>query len=115
MFLRELTGLSHDLSQVGSIGLESLEYLESGKTAPESWIAQKKQVLAGMDRPSAEVRLAAVRPVRLLIEAASKRNQGVFRSPWQGGIAPLAQSLPESIRKSGQATSRRGDYENDQN
>ena len=115
VFLRELTGLSHDLSQVGAIGLESLDYLESGKTAPENWIAQKKQVLAGMDRPSAEVRLAAVRPVRLLIEAASKRNQGVFRSPWQGGIAPLAQSLPESIRKSGQATSRRGDYENDQN
>jgi hexosaminidase len=112
VFLRELTGLSRDLSQVGAIGLESLDYLESGKTAPENWIAQKKQVLAGMDRPSAEVRLAAVRPVRLLIEAASKRNQGVFRSPWQGGIAPLAQSLPESIRKSGQATSRRGDYEN---
>jgi hexosaminidase len=78
VFLGELTGLSHQLSQVGAIGLESLDYLESGKTAPESWIAQKKQVLAAMDRPSAEVMLAAVRPVRLLIEAASKRNQGVL-------------------------------------
>ncbi len=78
VFLRELTGLSRQLSQVGAIGLESLDYLESGKTAPESWIAQKKQVLAAMDRPSAEVMLAAVRPVRLLVEAASKRNQGVL-------------------------------------
>jgi hexosaminidase len=77
-FLRELSGLSRELSQVGAIGLESLDYLESGKTAPESWIAQKKQVLAAMDRPNAEVMLAAVRPVRLLIEAASKRNQGVL-------------------------------------
>jgi hypothetical protein len=82
-FLRELVDRSRQLSQLGAIGLESLDYLESGKTAPESWIAQKKQVLAAMetkgDRPSAEVTLAAIRPVRLLIEAASKRNQGVFR------------------------------------
>ena len=78
-FLRELTGLSRELSQLGAIGLESLDYLENGKTAPESWIAQKKQVLAAMERPSAEVMLAAVRPVRLLVEAASKRNQGAFR------------------------------------
>jgi hexosaminidase len=77
--LRELAPLSRELSQLGAIGLESLDYLESGKTAPDSWIAQKKQALAAMDRPSAEVMLAAVRPVRLLIDAASKRNQGVFR------------------------------------
>jgi hexosaminidase len=78
-FLRELAPLSRELSQLGVIGLESLDFLESGETAPDSWIAQKKQALAAMDRPSAEVMLAAVRPVRLLIDAASKRNQGVFR------------------------------------
>ena len=78
-FVGELAGLSRELSQLGAIGLESLDYLENGKTAPENWIAQKKQVLAAMERPSAEVALAAVRPVRLLVEAASKRNQGAFR------------------------------------
>jgi len=78
-FLGELSGLSRQLSQLGAIGLESLDYLENGRTAPESWIAQEKQTLAAMERPSAEVALAAVRPVRLLVDAASKRNQGVFR------------------------------------
>ena len=78
-FVGELAALSRELSQLGAIGLESLGYLENGKTAPENWIAQKKQVLASMERPSAEVALAAVRPVRLLVEAASKRNQGAFR------------------------------------
>jgi hexosaminidase len=77
--LRELAGISRELSLLGAIGLESLDFLESGKTAPESWIAQKKLALAAMERPSAEVMLAAVRPVRLLVEAAAKRNQGVFR------------------------------------
>jgi hexosaminidase len=79
VFLRELTGISRQLSQLAAIGLESLDYLETGKTAPDSWIAQKKALLATMDRPSAEVMLAAVRPVRLLIEAASKRKEGILR------------------------------------
>ena len=78
-FVGELAALSRELSQLGAIGLESLEYLENGRTVPESWTAQKKQMLAAMSRPSAEVVLAAVRPVRLLVEAASKRNQGAFR------------------------------------
>jgi hexosaminidase len=79
VFLGELAAVSRQLSQLGAIGLESLEYLETGKTAPEGWIAQKKELLAAMDRPTSEVMLAAIRPVRLLIEAASKRNQGVLR------------------------------------
>ncbi|MCU1238646.1 MAG: beta-N-acetylhexosaminidase, partial [Candidatus Solibacter sp.] len=79
VFLSELTEISRQLSQLAAIGLESLEYLQSGKTAPDNWVAEKNQALATMDRPSAEVMLAAVRPVRLLVEAASKRNQGVLR------------------------------------
>jgi hexosaminidase len=75
----ELTRLSRALSAVGAIGLESLDFIETGKTAPETWISERLQRLAAMDRPEAEVMLAAIRPVRLLVQAASAGNQGVFR------------------------------------
>ncbi|MCU1232815.1 MAG: beta-N-acetylhexosaminidase, partial [Candidatus Solibacter sp.] len=51
VFLSELTGISRQLSQLAAIGLESLEYLQSGKTAPDNWVAEKNQALATMDRP----------------------------------------------------------------
>jgi hexosaminidase len=75
----ELAGLSRALSAVGAIGLEALDFVEKGRTAPETWVSERNQRLAAMDRPEAEVMLAAVRPVRLLIQAASAGNQGVFR------------------------------------
>jgi hexosaminidase len=75
----ELAGLSRALSEVGAIGLEALDFIEKGKTASEAWVSERNQRLAAIDRPEAEVMLAAVRPVRLLIQAASAGNQGVFR------------------------------------
>jgi hypothetical protein len=75
----ELAGLSRALSTVGAIGLEALGFIEKGETAPETWISERNQRLAAIDRPEAEVMLAAVRPVRLLIQAAAVGNQGVFR------------------------------------
>jgi hexosaminidase len=77
--LSELAGLSHALSKLGAIGLEALDSIETNKTMPETWISQRKQALATMDRPQTEITLAAVRPVAILIEAASVRNQGALR------------------------------------
>jgi hexosaminidase len=79
LLLGELAGLSRALSKLGIIGLEALDSIETNKTMPETWISQRKQALATMDRPEAEVTLAAVRPVAILIQAASVRNQGVLR------------------------------------
>jgi hexosaminidase len=73
----ELAGLSKDLSILGSIGLRTLEYLRSGQTPPDRWIEQQEGALSLMERPEAEVNLAAVRPVRILLEgAAQKRSSG---------------------------------------
>jgi hypothetical protein len=63
----ELSSLSKNLSALGVIGLQALDNLESGRPAPEKWIAEKKQLLDKMEKPNAEVRLAAVRTVRLLL------------------------------------------------
>jgi hexosaminidase len=70
----ELAGLSKNLSILGSIGLRILEYLRSGQTPPERWIKEQAALLREMERPAAEVNLAAVRPVRILLEGAAQRQ-----------------------------------------
>ena len=65
----ELVPLSKNLSNLGSIGLRALEYLSSGKSTATDWAAQELQALDAMDEPIAEVRLAATRPVRILLGA----------------------------------------------
>jgi hexosaminidase len=65
-------GLLKNLAEVGAIGLQALDYLESGKPAPEKWIADQKKLLDEMAKPSGEIVLAAVRPVRLLVEESGR-------------------------------------------
>jgi len=81
--LAELTSISRNLSAVGAVGLEALNYFESGQAPPEFWISQQKQALAGLEKPCAEVTLAAGRPVGLLLDALERRNT-------QAGAPPAA-------------------------
>lgn len=66
--ISELLPLSEDLSSLGKIGLQALEYLQAGRAAPEKWVEQTRKRLEEIARPKAEVRLAAARPVRLLVD-----------------------------------------------
>jgi hexosaminidase len=70
----ELASLSRNLSVLGAIGLHALEYLKANTVAPEGWVARQMQVLKQIQQPNAEVSLAAVRPVRMLIEAVSVKD-----------------------------------------
>jgi hexosaminidase len=72
--LADVQSAANDLSQAGSIGLQVLDQMESGKTVPEKWISEQKQLLDKLEQPKAEVRLAAVRPVRTLLEELSRRS-----------------------------------------
>jgi hexosaminidase len=67
--LTELKGVSKDLSAVGTLGLRLLDYLEKGQKAPADFAAAQTAELTRMQRPNAEVRLAAARPVVLLLNA----------------------------------------------
>ena len=68
----ELIPLSKNLSNLGSIGLRALEYLSGGKSAAPDWAAQQRQAIDSMEKPVAEVRLAAIRPVRILLNAMAR-------------------------------------------
>jgi hexosaminidase len=71
----ELAGLSKDLSIVGSIGLLALDYFRSGQAPPDGWIAEQIQKFDGMQKPEAEVILAAPRAVRPLLSALAENSK----------------------------------------
>jgi len=103
----ELDGLSKNLAAVGAIGQEALGYIESGKPAPDQWITEQKRALDEMEKPTAEVRLAAVRPVRRLLDEASRKTvaegpsgDGV-KLAMQGRCADALPVLDESMRDAG--------------
>ncbi len=65
--LAELVPLTANLAAAAKIGINALELIETGRPAPKSWIEQQSQELDRLDQPVAEVRLAAIRVVRLLL------------------------------------------------
>jgi hexosaminidase len=73
--LGELKPLSQDLSALGSAGLRILNYLESGRPAPEDWLSEQAKEFARMLKPRNEVVLAAVRPVKLLLDELARRSR----------------------------------------
>jgi hexosaminidase len=70
----ELLPLAENLAVTGQIGLRALEYIEKGAPAPSGWVEQQDRELDRLEKPVAEVRLAAVRPVRLLLMKIRPQN-----------------------------------------
>jgi hexosaminidase len=73
--LGELKPLSQDLSALGSAGLRILTYLKSGRPAPKAWLSVQAKELDRMSGPRNEVVLAAVRPVKLLLDDLARRGR----------------------------------------
>ena len=71
--IAEILPLADHLSSTGRIGLQALQFLESGKPAPAGWIDEQNRELDQLEKPVAQVRLAAVRPVRLLVAGLARR------------------------------------------
>jgi len=68
--LEELKPISKDLSALGAMGLKLLDIVAAGEAAPADWLAVQDAELKRMLEPDADLRLAAVRPVRILLEAS---------------------------------------------
>jgi hexosaminidase len=72
--LAEVMPLSANLAATGKIGLQALELLEGGHAAPAGWVAEQNRELDRLEQPVAQTRLAAVRPVRVLLAALTART-----------------------------------------
>ncbi|HUI82196.1 MAG TPA: family 20 glycosylhydrolase [Bryobacteraceae bacterium] len=90
VFVAELLPLAHDLAMVGNIGLRALDYIERREPAPAGWLAEQNQELDRLEQPVAEVRLAGVRPVRLLLARANL--QSLAKSSVRCGNEPICNS-----------------------
>ena len=75
VLLAELKPLSKDLAALGAMGQRILEYLAAAKPAPADWIDAQTKELTRMARPSAEVKLAATRPVKLLLDELARKSK----------------------------------------
>jgi hexosaminidase len=72
--LVELKPLSKDLSSLGAMGLKILDYLGGGQPAPADWILAQNQELTRIQKPNAEVTLAAFRPVKVLLDELARKR-----------------------------------------
>jgi hexosaminidase len=74
-FLQEDAALSQNLSALGATGLQALDYLDKGQTAPDTW---KTQAMAAIDQAKtrqADILLMVVAPVQQLVEASAGQAQ----------------------------------------
>jgi hypothetical protein len=66
--LVELKPLSRDLAALGNAGLKLLDGLEKGVAPPAAFVTRETREIARMEKPAAEVNLAATRPVKVLLK-----------------------------------------------
>jgi len=66
---------SRDLSAAARVGLEAVQYLKSGRSAPPSWVSQATQTLARAWEPKAQVEIAVVPAIYKLVLAAGQLDQ----------------------------------------
>lgn len=82
--LREALPLSAGVHDLSEAGLGALDHLEKGRKAPNPWLIRQRQILERVALPHAELTIAAVDPVRMLIEAAGtelRRGGSIRRTP----------------------------------
>ncbi|HET6208715.1 MAG TPA: family 20 glycosylhydrolase, partial [Terracidiphilus sp.] len=70
----ELVPLSHDLSQVATIGLRALDDLENHRVSSADLTQSNLQLLKDAEKPQAVLRNMIVAPVEVLVQAAGPPN-----------------------------------------
>lgn len=71
LLLQELTPVSRNLSSIGAIGLQALDYIAKGEQSQDSWRQEQIGSIQQMGKPTADLILAIVPAVVKLVEASS--------------------------------------------
>jgi len=72
--LKEDVPVSQNLSALGTAGLQALDYLDKGQTAPDAWKTQQLALVEQAKKPMADVLLTVVAPVQQLVEASAAQH-----------------------------------------
>jgi hexosaminidase len=67
--LAQAESRAHQLTVLGTMGLEAVSYLSSGLPAPAGWKAEKLAGLDAAEKPQALVRFTVIKPLRDLVGA----------------------------------------------
>jgi hexosaminidase len=71
LLLKEVAPVSQDLAALATAGLESLDYLDKNKPAPESWKTAQVALMDQASKPHGQLLLMVVAPIQKLVGAAS--------------------------------------------
>jgi len=69
--VEEVAPLSQDLSTLGTLGLQALDYLDRGEHPPEAWTSQQLALVQQAFQPKAQVLLMIAPAVQKLIQASA--------------------------------------------
>ncbi|HYK89918.1 MAG TPA: family 20 glycosylhydrolase, partial [Acidobacteriota bacterium] len=69
--LREAKSLSETVTAITGTGLQALDYLEAGKSAPEEWKKEQTSLLDRAKKPQAELLIMIVPALQKLVNAAA--------------------------------------------
>ncbi|HYL73102.1 MAG TPA: family 20 glycosylhydrolase [Bryobacteraceae bacterium] len=69
--LAEDVPVSRDLSQLGSVGLQALDFIERKKRPPEAWVEEQRKYLDGAKKLRLELLIAIVPSIQKLVEQAA--------------------------------------------
>jgi hexosaminidase len=73
--LQEVVPLSQNLSALGAAGLQALDYLDKGQSAPDSWKTEQIAIIDQARTRQADLLLMVVTAVRELVEAGAGSGQ----------------------------------------
>ena len=74
--LQDVIPVSAEVSKLASIGLRALDCIDSGKPAPDAWVAEQRTYIAGLTsnrRPAGEVVILIAEPIGKLVELSAHR------------------------------------------
>jgi hexosaminidase len=72
--LQEVTPLSQNLSALGGVGLQALDYLDQSQPSPEAWRTQQLALIDQAKTRKADLLLIVAAPVQQLVEASGGRS-----------------------------------------
>jgi len=70
--LEEDIPLAKDVADLSAAGLQALDYISSGKPAPDSWATEQKALIDRARKPRAELLIMIAPAIQNLVEAAGK-------------------------------------------
>ncbi len=73
--LKEDIPLAGEVSALAAVGLQALDYLESGKPAPPAWASSQSVFFEEASKPKAELTIAIIPALQKLVDEAAKEKQ----------------------------------------